>query len=48
MLTVLLCVSRKLFRMNLVLDVRRMLCSLRQVMDYVEVFVLCLQVHRGG
>jgi len=28
--------------------VRLMLCSVRLVMDYVEVFVLCLQVHRGG
>jgi len=42
------CVSRTLFRMSLVMVVHRMLCSVRLVMDYVEVFVLCLQVHRGG
>jgi len=48
MLTVFLYVSRTLLRMSLVMDVRRMLCSVRLVMGYVEVFVLCLQFHRGG
>ena len=35
MLTVFLCVSRTLFRMSLVMVVRRMLWSVRLVMDYV-------------
>ena len=33
-------VSRTLFRMSLVIVVRRMLCSVRLAMDYVELFVL--------
>jgi hypothetical protein len=48
MLTVFLYVSRTLFRMSLAMVVSLMLCSVRLAMDYVEVFVLCLQVHRRG
>ena len=42
------CVSRMLFRMNLAMDVRCVPYSVRLAMDFVEGFVLCLQVRRGG
>jgi hypothetical protein len=41
-------VRRVLCSVRLVMVVRRVLCSVRLAMDYVEVFVLCLQVRRWG
>ena len=38
------CVSRKLFRMSLAMDVLCGTCSVRLAMDHVEGLVLCLQV----
>ena len=38
---VFLCVSRTLFRMSLVMDVRRMLCSVRQSMCRLLMLIRC-------
>jgi len=37
-----------LLRMRLTMGVHRVLCCVTLAMDYVEGFMLCLRVHKGG